>query len=51
VYAYHPLDASDPWKLYDRTAPAWVNDLAEMAPAWGYWIYVTAGPHTWTVTY
>jgi len=42
VYAYKASDATgDYWKLFDRTAPAWVNDLTEMAPAWGYWVKVT----------
>jgi hypothetical protein len=49
AYAYHASDA-DPWKLYDRNGPPFVNDLNELAPGWGYWIQVTA-PASWTVTY
>ena len=49
VYAYHAGDA-DPWKLFDRNGPPFVNDLSELAPGWGYWIRATA-PTNWTVTY
>lgn len=38
------LDASDPagsWKLYDPSAPDFVNDLTEFRPGYGYWILVT----------
>jgi hypothetical protein len=50
MYAYHAEDASDPWKLYDPTSPDWVNDLSEMTPGWGYWVFVKAD-HSWTVAY
>jgi hypothetical protein len=50
VYAYHADDVQDPWKLFDPNAPGYVNDLTEMTPGWGYWIYVTAD-HTWQVDY
>ena len=42
VHAYHALDSSDPWKLFDRSSPTYVNDLSSMTPGWGYWIFVTA---------
>ena len=42
VYAYHAAETADPWKLYDRIAPGYANDLTAMAPGWGYWIFVTA---------
>ncbi len=48
VYAYHAADTADPWKLYDKNAPAWANDLTELSPGWGYWIYVIGDP-TWHV--
>ncbi len=49
VYAYHAGEA-DLWKLFDSSAPEWSNDLAELAPGWGYWIKVGAN-HTWVVNY
>jgi hypothetical protein len=49
VYAYHAGDA-DLWKMFDRTAPAWVNDLSGLAPGWGYWVQVTSSV-TWSVPY
>jgi hypothetical protein len=51
VYAYHAAD-SDHWKLYDRTAPAFANDLTLMQPGWGYWIKVSVtGTVTVTIAY
>ena len=50
VYAYHASDTADVWKLYDRTAPSYSNDLLQMSPGWGYWVKLTA-PHTWNVSY
>jgi hypothetical protein len=50
VYANHAADTADPWKLYERTGPAWVNDLTEFAPGWGYWVRATAN-NTWSVSY
>ncbi|NPV42288.1 MAG: hypothetical protein HPY72_13235 [Anaerolineae bacterium] len=50
VYAYHPSDSSDPWKLYDRDGAAYANDLAALDPGWGYWIKASAA-HTWSVPY
>ncbi|NLG26981.1 MAG: hypothetical protein GX557_03670, partial [Chloroflexi bacterium] len=41
VYSYDATDTADPWKLYSPTAPTWVNDLVNMQPGRGYWIYVT----------
>ena len=38
VYAYHPQDAADPWKIYDAQAPAYANDLDSLDPGWGYWV-------------
>jgi len=42
VLAYHANDSADPWKLFDPEAPAYANDLLEMAPGWGYWINMVA---------
>ena len=50
VYAYHADDSADPWKLFDRTAPAWANDLTDLSPGWGFWVQVDAD-HTWDVAY
>ena len=49
VFAYHPQDV-DQWKVFDRTAPEWSNDLTEMTAGWGYWIRVSAD-HTWVVVH
>lgn len=48
VYAYHANETVDPWKLFDRTAPIFSNDLAQLTPGWGYWIKVSAD-HTWVI--
>ncbi|NWG07638.1 MAG: BMP family ABC transporter substrate-binding protein [Chloroflexi bacterium] len=50
VYAYHANDILDPWKLYDRSAPVFLNDLTQLTPGWGYWINV-ATDLTWDVGY
>ena len=50
VYAYHASDSTDPWKLHDRSAPPYANDLVSMEPGWGYWIKVTAN-HVLVVAY
>lgn len=42
VFAFDPTDPEDPWEVYDPAVPAWVNDLAELRPGRGYWIYATA---------
>ena len=42
VYTYDSSDTSDPWKLYDPSAPSYVSDLSSFAPGHAYWIYVTA---------
>lgn len=41
ILAYKAFDTEDPWKLYDPDAPNYANDLATMAPGWGYWIHIT----------
>jgi len=40
VMCYKANDLSDPWKIYDPLAPAYVNDLTIMEPGLGYWIRV-----------
>jgi serine protease len=49
VYAYDANDTGGPWKLYNRSA-IFGNDLTQLAPGWGYWIYVS-GDSTWNVGY
>jgi hypothetical protein len=49
VYAYHAADAADPWKLFDRMAPSWANDLTALTAGWGYWVKVSQ-TCTWDVT-
>jgi FG-GAP-like repeat/FG-GAP repeat len=41
VYGYEPTDVEDPWKIYDVSVPAWVNDLHDLRFGQGYWISVT----------
>ena len=48
VMAMHADRPADPWLLYDKTAPAYVNDLTELTPGWGYWISVVSDD-IWTV--
>jgi len=43
VYAYHPEDSEDAWRLFDTSAPPLVNDLTQLAPGFGYWVRVTPG--------
>lgn len=40
VLYYQSTDLQDPWKVYDPTAPSYVNDLSELLPGGGYWIKV-----------
>jgi hypothetical protein len=49
IYAYHAANVADLWKLFDRNA-LFGNDLTQMTPGWGYWIYATADS-TWVVNY
>ena len=48
VYAFDSADASDPWKIFDPQAPAFVNDLTALGPTRGYWIDMKT-PATLTV--
>ncbi len=48
VYFDNPANAADPWKLHDRTAPSWANDLTELARGWGSRVLVSAN-HTWRI--
>jgi hypothetical protein len=50
IFSYRAADTLDPWKLYDRLAPAYANDLTQVAPGWGYWVMVSAD-HMWDVPY
>lgn len=50
IYAYKAADTSDPWKLFDPTVAPVLNDLTQMSPGWGYWIFVTEDSD-WQVAY
>ena len=39
---YNPLDPTDPWKTYNPSKPAWLNDLASIDDAMGIWLHLTA---------
>jgi len=41
VYGWDPADPVDPWEVFDVAVPAWANDLEQMQPGRGYWIYAT----------
>ncbi len=41
VYEYDSNDPTDRWKKYSPSLPAYANDLAEMKPGQGYWVYVS----------
>lgn len=52
ILAYKAFDTEDPWKLYDPDAPNYANDLATMAPGWGYWIHITeTTAFDWSILY
>ncbi len=38
VFTYDSQDAANPWKVYDTSAPDWVNDLKSLEYGSGYWI-------------
>lgn len=50
VYAFHPENSVDAWKLFDTNAPPYVNDLTQLVPGFGYWVKMKAD-HTWVVEY
>ena len=41
VFGFDASDPEDPWEVYDPAVPAWANDLVELRPGRGYWIYAT----------
>jgi hypothetical protein len=41
VWAYDAAEGGV-WKMYDPSAPIFVNDLKEIQPGKGYWIMITA---------
>ena len=49
VQYYNAFDANDPWKHNSTNKPDNLNDLKEMKPGRGYWIYITIND-TWTTT-
>lgn len=50
VFSYRLEDTLDPWKLYDTSAPPITNDLPDLVPTWGYWVFVTAD-NDWIIAY
>ena len=50
VYTYQASEPGDPWKLFDRSAPPFLNDLTQLTPGRGYWVKVNAD-HTWTILF
>ena len=50
VYSYDASDSIDPWKLYDPLGPSYSNDLVNLSPGLGFWIYVTEDA-TWMVNF
>ena len=50
IFAYHAADTIDPWKMYDRLAPSYSNDLTSITAGWGYWVKVSID-ETWNVIY
>ncbi len=50
IYFYNVVDPTNPWKLFDRNGPVYVNDMSVMSNGWGYWVKVSADC-TWSVAY
>jgi hypothetical protein len=51
IWGYDACDSSqppDPWKLYNPSAPPFVNDLEEMTAQGGYWLDMTTSA-SWQV--
>ena len=42
VFTYDNRDSADPWKVFDVSAPDWVNDLKSLEYGSGYWVNVSA---------
>jgi hypothetical protein len=41
VFTYDNRDAADPWKVFDASAPGWVNDLKMLEYGHGYWVNIS----------
>ena len=39
IYGYNPAVPANQWEIYDSSAPAFVNTLAEINKWSGYWVY------------
>ena len=39
IYGYNPATPANLWKVYDSTAPPFVQTLSELVRGFGYWIY------------
>jgi hypothetical protein len=50
VYKYNASDPTNLWTLYDPSAPSYVNDLEQMTPGFGYWVFIDTDA-TWNVSY
>lgn len=40
VYTYNAFDLSDPWKVYNPSAPSYANDLQQASSGWAHWVRV-----------
>ncbi|UCE36728.1 MAG: fibronectin type III domain-containing protein [Thermoplasmata archaeon] len=49
VQQYNAFDSNDPWKHNSVSKPDRFNDLKEMKPGYGYWVYA-AIDDTWVTT-
>ena len=50
VYKYNASVPTNLWTIYDPSAPSYVNDLDQMAPGYGYWVFVDTEAD-WDVLY
>ena len=41
VFTYNNRDSADPWKVFEPSAPDWVNDLKTLEYGNGYWVNVS----------
>ncbi|MCZ7568459.1 MAG: hypothetical protein M5U01_07710 [Ardenticatenaceae bacterium] len=41
VYGYQADDTGDPWKIWDASLPGYANDLTDLRPGYGYWVYAS----------
>jgi hypothetical protein len=41
VWQYRASDSADPWKSFNPSLPPDMNDLKDMEPGYGYWIFMS----------